>query len=323
MSRLSNGFVCAIVLLLVACSQSPAATKPVFVTDYGLGPDKWATAWLLTRHAAPGARLAVVQGGQSLPGGIAFDVPSSPLRRQGDRSAFQVAQSKYALTDPAVAHLAQIIHDIEIDFWGSERSPESQVVEQAFRSLQQRFGRERVTPECYLAFFDVVFEALRTRRDSVLAPADLSVDCNQSPLASGAALVPEVATSTLLAEMGRGKSVIFVDVREPSEFTEGHIPGARNITLRDLSPEIAGELQQADYVVSYCVKDFRGFEMAKALRDAGVDNAVIHKPYGIKGWVAQGLPTAGTKALDEREATAELAACVRSPGDCIGAEAIR
>ena len=57
----------------------------------------------------------------------------------------------------------------------------------------------------------------------------------------------------------------------------------------------------ADYVVAYCIKDFRGFEMARSLRDAGVSNAVILNPYGIKGWIADGLPTVGAQAMTDAQ----------------------
>lgn len=320
MNWLWNGIAGAIFLLLTACSQSPAAVQRAFVTDYGLGPDKWATAWLLTHQAAPGSRLNVVATGRPLSQGTAFDVPGAPIRRQGDRAAFQVARETYALTDPDVARLAQIVHDIEIDFWGSERDPASPIVEQAFRSLQQRYGRDAVKPECYLAFFGTVHAAIRKERESgqVLSPEGLRTDCNAAvagPMSD--ALVPEVPIEELLQAMGRGKRVIFVDVRESDEFAEGHIPGARNILLRDVGPAVVNQLQAADYVVSYCVKDFRGFEMAKALGEGGVRNSVILNPYGIKGWVSQGLPTAGTRAMSESDAAARLAACVETPHRCI------
>ena len=48
-----------------------------------------------------------------------------------------------------------------------------------------------------------------------------------------------------------------------------------NIQIRDVTPALREQLQGADYVVSYCVKDFRGYEMAKALAQVGVENAVI------------------------------------------------
>ncbi len=319
MDRLRFVFMGTFVLLLAGCAQSPAAVQRMFVTDHGLGPDKWATAWLLTRQVAPGAALKVVDFGEPLPEGTAFDVPHSPLRRQGNQATFEVTRDVHAISDPDVERLAQIVHDIEVSFWAPEKIPESPLVEQAFRALQRRPGTGQVPSECYLTFFDSVYSALRVQRTTgnAMSMGDLAVDCPAAMLASpGNALVPEMPISELLAEMKRGKSVIFVDVREPGEFVENHIPGAYNITLRDLGPKAVSRVQHADYVVSYCVKDFRGFEMAKALREAGVANAVILNPYGIKGWIAAGLPTTGTKALGEAEARARFADCVDSNGRC-------
>jgi hypothetical protein len=67
--------------------------------------------------------------------------------------------------------------------------------------------------------------------------------------------------------------------------------------MRDASPDLKARLKGADWVVSYCVKDFRGFEMAKYLAEQGVPHSVILRPYGIKGWIAEGLPVTGAKAL--------------------------
>lgn len=305
--------------VLTACSSSSAETKQVFVTDYGMGPDKWATAWLLTRHVAPGSQLAIVESGQPVPPGTTFDMPKAALRRQGDQAAFEVTRATYVLENPEVGRLAQIVHDIEVNFWAPEKDPASPVVERAFRALQQREGRDAVTPECYLAFFDGVSDALRAERTEgkPVSIEELIIDCRAKALISSqAALVPEVPIGTLLAEIKRGKTVMFVDVRESSEFREAHIPGALNFTLRDVGPSIVDEVGRADYVVSYCVKDFRGFEMAKALRQAGVNQSVILSPYGLKGWVSQGLPVAGVKALSEADAVAQLQRCVDAPDSC-------
>lgn len=133
---------------------------------------------------------------------------------------------------------------------------------------------------------------------------------------SEGALVPELPIDALLAEMKAGKSVVFVDVREPDEFAEAHIPGAMNIQLRTLDADDIAAVQGADYVVSYCIKDFRGFEMARSLRDAGVSNAVILNPYGIKGWIGDGLPTVGVQAMTEAAAKQRLAECIASPRGC-------
>lgn len=304
-----------LILCLAGCSRPAAVEAPVFVTDYGLGPDKWATAWLLTRHVTPGAKLEVVPMGQPLVEGVAFDAPSATLRRQRDRTTFEVASQAHGVTDPVVLEMARLVHDIEVNFWGPDEVPQAGPVEDAFRRLQFTEGRDAVSPDCYVEFFDGVYRALRDhRRDGrPISAESLAVDCQaiERRLASEDRLVPELALQTLVEEMRRGKRVVFVDVREPDEFAEGRIPGARNMTLRDLDPAFVESVKSADYVVSYCVKDFRGFEMAKALRLAGVENSVILKPYGIKGWVAAGLPTAGDRTLDEATALARLERCLR------------
>lgn len=309
----------ALTLVVLGGCQTPAQPQHAIVTEYGLGPDKWATAWLMSRHAERDAPLKVVDFGKPLPAGIAFDVPGSPLRRERDHAAFQSVIDHYRLTDPALARMAQIVRDIEVNYWGAPDAAESPVVEHAFRTLQQRHGRYAVTPECYLSFFDKVYAHVKAHPQTSTAvdPADLAVDCHTlASEQSQGALVPELSTTTLLAEMRAGKTVAFVDVREPEEFAEAHIPDARNIQLRALDEDALAKLRGVDYVVSYCIKDFRGFEMARSLRDAGIRNAVILNPYGIKGWIAEGLPTVGEKALTAEAGRARLGVCIASPETC-------
>lgn len=319
MSCLRRGVLLLVLLALAACSQPSAAPRQTVSTDYGLGPDKWASAWLMSRHAVPGAELVVVPQGTPVGAGIAFDVPTSPLRRERDHAAFQTVVDRYKLRDPDLARMAQIVRDIEVNYWGDPDAAESPAVEYAFRELQQRHGRYAVAPECYLAFFDRVFEAVRAQRinGKAIAQEGLRVDCHAlaSQEAQGA-LVPEMPIETLLTEMKTGKSVVFVDVREPDEFAEAHIPDALNIQLRELDADDIAAVKGADYVVAYCIKDFRGFEMARSLRDAGVGNAVILNPYGIKGWISDGLPTVGAQAMTEVDAKKRLAECVASSQAC-------
>ncbi len=310
--------ILATVSLLAGCSE-PAQPLRTVVTDYGLGPDKWATAWLMARHAEPDAKLVVVPQGSPLSAGVAFDVPTSALRRERDRAAFQSVIDHYRLTDPALVRMAQIVHDIEVNYWGQPENAESPAVEHAFRELQTRHGRYSVAPECYLAFFDRIYSQLRMSKQtaSALDANDLRVDCHAlaSQNAEGS-LVPEMSITMLLQEMKAGKTVRFVDVREPEEFVEAHVPGALNIQLRVLDENALAQVRGADYVVAYCIKDFRGFEMARSLRDAGVLNAVILNPYGIKGWIAEGLPTTGDKAMAPVAAQARFGECVMSPAAC-------
>lgn len=129
-------------------------------------------------------------------------------------------------------------------------------------------------------------------------------------------LVPVASAEDVLREIRAGKRVVFVDAREPAEFHEEHIPGAINITLREVSRLDRKLLGDPDLVIAYCLKDFRGFEVARALNSSGVRDARILAQFGIKGWKSQGLPTwqAGSPAS---AAVNALQACAREPARCL------
>ncbi len=111
----------------------------------------------------------------------------------------------------------------------------------------------------------------------------------------------EIAPLEVAAMIREGKKVVFVDVREPEEFAERHIPGALSIPVRDTRGAYVDDLADADLVVPYCLKDFRGFEGAKTLQRRGVPNVGLFKGHGIKSWEKANLPEAGEQVgvLDE------------------------
>ncbi|MGQ0621520.1 MAG: rhodanese-like domain-containing protein [Panacagrimonas sp.] len=128
-------------------------------------------------------------------------------------------------------------------------------------------------------------------------------------------MVPTVSADEVLALVREGKKVVFVDAREPEEWKEEHIPGAINLTLRqlgDLDPKTLGD---PDLVIAYCLKDFRGFEVAKALQRSGVDSAGILSELGINGWKKRGLPTV-TLGSGESTGMDRLRVCASDSSKC-------
>ena len=100
---------------LAACTSPLAGPRQTVSTDYGLGPDKWASAWLMARHAVPGADLVVVPQGKPVVAGIAFDVSTAPLRRARDRAAFQTVVEHYKLTEPGRRAVAESTASIRVN----------------------------------------------------------------------------------------------------------------------------------------------------------------------------------------------------------------
>ncbi|HKE96879.1 MAG TPA: rhodanese-like domain-containing protein, partial [Povalibacter sp.] len=262
--------------------------------------------------------------GEPLPAGTPFDLPSSAIRRTADQSAFEVASARLNVTDPVVLELARYVHEMEINFWTNDGPAQATVIEEAYRSLQHRYGRDAVPPQCYVAFFDRVYQVMSDSRARALplAAERLALDCGELVHTADKSRerIPEVPIVDVLSAVAAGRKVIFVDVRESDEFAEGHIPGALNIPIRAVGQQLREQLDGADYVVSYCVKDFRGFEMAKALANVGVRHSVIMRPYGIKGWATLGLPVTGARALSEEHAQQALAGCLSNVSACLARE---
>lgn len=129
-------------------------------------------------------------------------------------------------------------------------------------------------------------------------------------------LVGITSTEEVLQLIRDGKRVVFVDAREKEEFEEERIPGAINLTLREIDDMASQLIGQADLVIGYCLKDFRGYEVAKALTEVGVTNLVTLKHPGLNGWKADGLPLYKPGKNTEDNALAHLKQCADSPAMC-------
>ncbi len=317
-------------MLITAALSAVAALNLIgerepFVTWEGIGPDKWGTVWLIRRYVDPTAPIELLPAKTSIGKGVAFDVPEASLKRKATTTAFEKIIEAYVVSNPGVTRMAAILNEIEIYAWQVRSFTEAARVESAFRTLQMRHGREHVPFPCYLEFFDNLYAPL-ANSDVDLASVDperLSPreDCGfgREIPSAGEVLVPELSARAILARMARGDNVVFVDAREDAEYAEGHIPGAINLKLREVGRAVAKSLSKADLVVPYCVKDFRGFEVARALQKAGVRRVAIMNPYGIRGWRQIGLPVAGMMALSVTDAIRELDTCLSDVNACLSA----
>lgn len=298
--------------------SDPPNTSRTFVTWDSLEPDKWASIWLINTHIDPQATIEIRPTGDTLTGGIAFGVPAAQYKRSGNQSTFASLLHGFQQTDPVLRQVAQMITAIETTAWNTASDPRIAVVEQQFRRLQDRYRRVYVPVSCYGHFFDVLYQQLYIQaNDAVLSHAlaeavampsceHRSVMAERTP----AKRVLEVTLEQLLTEIDSGKNVVFIDTREPAEFAKAHIPGAINIPMRDLNDSVYEQLRQADRVISYCVKDFRGYEVARQLLDNGVEHSAVMLPHGLSGWQASGLPLTSA-TLAETQAQQQLADCAK------------
>jgi glyoxylase-like metal-dependent hydrolase (beta-lactamase superfamily II)/rhodanese-related sulfurtransferase len=108
-------------------------------------------------------------------------------------------------------------------------------------------------------------------------------------------VVPEVGIDELAA---RPPGVTLVDVREPEEYAQGHVPEAVNLPQAELATRLA-ELPRAGALYLICQGGFRSLRAAQFLRQQGFGEVVSVKG-GTEAWRAAGKPVAkGDAALEQ------------------------
>lgn len=110
-------------------------------------------------------------------------------------------------------------------------------------------------------------------------------------------MVGEIEPATLRERLEAGDDPLLVDIRGPREFTEGHLPGSRNIPMADL-PQHIDAVAEADQVVTICphgMASVKAARIVEAYQD--FDGRVDSLAGGLEAWD-------GPLEADETENTA-------------------
>jgi rhodanese-related sulfurtransferase/molybdopterin-guanine dinucleotide biosynthesis protein A len=99
--------------------------------------------------------------------------------------------------------------------------------------------------------------------------------------------VPEIDIDEAAARIAAGATV--VDVREPDEYADGHVPGAALIPLGDVA-ERSDEVPTDREVLIICKMGGRSLRAAEHLRTVGVD--AVNIAGGTMAWIEAGHPVA-------------------------------
>jgi len=91
-------------------------TGRTWVTRTGIHVDRIASAWLIRRSIDPRAVFKFVPAKGYLPrkGELRFDMFEAEYSHQGDRCTFETLIARFALAEPGLRALAEVIHDIDL-----------------------------------------------------------------------------------------------------------------------------------------------------------------------------------------------------------------
>lgn len=96
--------------------------------------------------------------------------------------------------------------------------------------------------------------------------------------------VPEVSVHDLAAA---GSDALVIDVREPDEFVEGHVPWAVHIPMARV-PEQLGEIPDDQPVYVICAVGGRSARVAEYLITNGRN--AVNVAGGTQDWISSGYP---------------------------------
>ncbi|HEY3587093.1 MAG TPA: molybdopterin-synthase adenylyltransferase MoeB [Myxococcaceae bacterium] len=103
------------------------------------------------------------------------------------------------------------------------------------------------------------------------------------------AVVPEVAPEPLAARLQDENGPVLLDVREPDETAEGHLPGAMLLPRGNLELGIERRVDRDREIVVYCASGVRSVLAARTLLDLGYAR-VSSLAGGFGRWSDLGLP---------------------------------
>ena len=112
--------------------------------------------------------------------------------------------------------------------------------------------------------------------------------------------VPEVTVADAKRQLDAGEFDLVLDVRETSEYDDGHIAGAllipRGLLEFKADPSRADPRLHSDArIVVHCAAGIRSLLAAHTLKQMGFNN-VTSMAGGFKAWEAEGLPVEKTVA---------------------------
>ena len=103
--------------------------------------------------------------------------------------------------------------------------------------------------------------------------------------------VKETNVPDVKRRMEAGEQFMLIDVREESEFANGHLPGAIHLGKGIIERDIEARVSATDTkLILYCGGGFRSALAADNLQKMGYSN-VESMDGGWKSWVQAGYPT--------------------------------
>ena len=138
----------------------------LWVTRPRPGVDRMSSAWLIRRFIDSNARFEFITDVKAAGDALPFDMFGAGFGHEGDRCTFETLITRFSITDPAVARIAEIVHDLDLKD-GKFGAPEAATLGIAIDGLQLSTTDDSTLLEQGMTLFEALYRSFgRTMRPS-------------------------------------------------------------------------------------------------------------------------------------------------------------
>jgi hypothetical protein len=149
--------------------DAPKALAPhqgrTWVTRSGVYVDRIASAWLIRRFIDADARFKFVRGSsyKAKQDEVRFDMFEADFTHRGELCTFEVLLADFRLYDPALRHLGEIVHDIDLKDAKFSR-PEAAGLDHLLAGIAMRYPDDLARLAAGAAVFEGLHEYFRRKK---------------------------------------------------------------------------------------------------------------------------------------------------------------
>jgi rhodanese-related sulfurtransferase len=134
-----------------------------------------------------------------------------------------------------------------------------------------------------------VFSMVATAMAQQAAPAG-PPQVVKDQVAKAKSSIQKISAADVKAMLDKKEKAIYLDVRDPGEFSAGHLPGAMNISRGTLEFNVFAKIpDQNAKIIVYCKTAGRSTLATKTMTDLGYKNAVLMDAQ-FEDWIKAGYP---------------------------------
>jgi len=109
-------------------------------------------------------------------------------------------------------------------------------------------------------------------------------------VAKAKSAIKTVSAADVKAAIDKKEKAVFLDVRDPGEYSAGHVPGAINVSRGTLEFNVWDKVSDKNAkIYVYCKTAGRSALATKTLNDVGYKNAVLMDAQ-FEDWIKAGYP---------------------------------